>query len=287
MLRVTLAAPEPISDALLAIVGDVDVHAGPASFGHVAHALVEHDDPEALRAKLRDASQNAAVGVIDGALAEEHAQILMLDVDSTLTTTEAIDLLAEHAGRGDEVAAITEAAMRGELDFEQSLRQRVATLKGLPTSIFDEVQPRMTLSPGAQDLLEICRRRGVKVGVTSGGFNQLVGPLAEQLRLDFFHANELETVVRDGQEQLTGGVIGTIVDRAQKSRDLREFAARFDVPLSHAVAVGDGANDLTMLATAALGIAYCAKPTPAAQADVAIPFPRLDAVAAFAFPDHA
>src|SRR5699024_5133011 len=124
--------------------------------------FTEHDDPEQLRAQLRGAAEGVAVAVIDGALATEDARLILLDVDSTLTTTEAVDLLAEHAGMGDEVAAITEAAMRGELDFEQSLRRRVATLKGLPTSVFEEVYPRMTLSPGALELIATAKSRGAR-----------------------------------------------------------------------------------------------------------------------------
>lgn len=285
-IRVTFASPAPVPSELVERAAPTRVHEHEAHFGHVVHVLTEHDDPEALRAELRgSADDDVAVGVVDGALAHEHARLLLLDVDSTLTTTEAIDLLAEHAGKGDEVGAITEAAMRGELDFAQSLRRRVSTLEGLPASIFDDVYPRMTLSPGARELVATARARGARVGITSGGFTQLVGPLAEELGLDFSHANRLETVRRDGAELLTGRVVGDIVDRDQKSRDLLEFARNSDVPLTHTVAVGDGANDLRMLATAALGIAYRAKPVAALRADVSIGFPRLDAVAAFAFPE--
>lgn len=283
-IRVTFVSTVAIPAALIDLAHPEDLVTATGSFGHVAHARTAHDDPEALRATLREAAGDVAVGVIDGPLATDDARLLLCDVDSTVTTSEAIDLLAEHAGKGDEVAAITEAAMRGELDFEQSLRQRVATLRGLPTSVFADVYPRMTLSEGARELFATAQARGAKVGVTSGGFTHLVGPLAEELGLDFHHANQLGTVRRDGGEYLTGEVLGTVVDRAQKSVDLRAFAARHDVPLTHTVAVGDGANDLTMLATAALGIAYRAKPVAAMQADVSIGFPRLDAVAAFAFP---
>lgn len=286
-IRVTFASPDPIPAELVDLATPSQVAHGEAGFGHVVHAFTDHDDAEALRAGLREAAGEVAVGVIDGALATDDARLILCDVDSTITTTEAIDLLAEHAGKGAEVAAITEAAMRGELDFEQSLRQRVATLKGLPTTVFADVYPKMTLSPGARDLVATAQEGGARIGVTSGGFTQLVGPLAEELGLDFHHANELGTVVRDGTEFLTGEVVGTVVDRAQKSVDLRAFAARHDVPLTHTVAVGDGANDLTMLATSALGIAYRAKPITAMQADVSVAFARLDAVAAFAFPSKA
>lgn len=283
--RVTLASPAPIPDGVFSDLAPAALRVTEAPFGHVAHALLECDDPESLRSRLcAVAGPEVAVGVVDGELATLDAGLVMCDVDSTFTTTEAIDLLAEHAGKGAEVAAITEAAMRGELDFAESLRRRVATLKGLPTTVFDEVFPRMTLTPGARELVASVHERGARIGVTSGGFTQLVGPLADEVGLDFFSANLLGTVRRDGREYLTGEVVGDVVDRRQKSLDLRAFAARAEVPLSRTVAVGDGANDLTMLATAALGIAFCAKPVTAAQADVHVGFARLDAVAAFAFP---
>ena len=249
----------------------------PRPFGHVASTVVETDDPEQLRLRLLEV---ASGGVVTGPLAEEPARLVMMDVDSTLTTTEAIDLLAEHAGTGELVASITERAMRGELDFAESLRERVATLQGLPVRVFDEVLPRITLSPGARELVAALHGAGVRVGVTSGGFTALVAPLAEELGLDFFNANELE--IRD--RALTGRVIGTVVDLDQKARDLTRFAATSQVPLEHAVAVGDGANDLGMLAAAGLGVAYRAKPVTAARADAVINFPRLDAVTALALP---
>lgn len=284
-IRVTFASDSPIPDDLVARCAPTRIVAAEAAFGHVVHAFADSDDPEALRAELRATADGVAVGVIDGALVACDAGIVMCDVDSTFTTTEAVDLLAEHAGRGDEVGAITEQAMRGELDFEQSLRQRVATLKGLPTTVFDEVYPLMRPTPGARELVDIAHARGARVGVTSGGFTQLVSRLADDFGLDFFAANQLQTTRRDGVEYLTGEVEGRIVDRLHKSLDLRELAAAHDVPLERTVAAGDGANDLTMLATAGLGVAFCAKPVTAAQADVAVDFPRLDAVAAFAFPE--
>lgn len=243
-----------------------------APFGAMATIDTDSDDPEGLRTTLL--AEGISGGVITGSLAEAPAGLVLCDVDSTLTTTEAIDLIAEHAGTAEEVAAITEQAMRGELDFEASLRQRVATLAGVPVSVMDEVLPRMTLSPGARELVSALQGAGVLVGVTSGGFTCLVGPLAEQLGLDFFNANQLE--VRDGL--LTGRVTGPVVDRQQKARDLMAFASRSGVPLESTVAVGDGANDLAMLAAAGLGVAYCAKPVTAVQADAVISFPRLDAV---------
>ena len=255
-------------------------------YGFVISVLCEHEDPDTLRHELRqlwrDTASNIAVAVITGPLATAPAGLILLDVDSTFTSTEAVDILAEYAGVGESVSAITERAMRGEMDFTESLNQRVATLAGLPTSVLAEVGRRMTLSPGATALVAAAHAVGTRVGVTSGGFTQLVGPMAERHGLDFWNANELGTHVVDGEERLTGEVVGTIVDRDQKARDLAQFAAAHGVDLSLTVAVGDGANDLAMLNAAGLGVAYCAKPVTARRADVAIGFPRLDAVAAFA-----
>lgn len=282
-IRVVLVSPEPIMAELVALVPDPGERlADTTAYGHVVSVLCDHADPAALRRELQQSGPGVAVATITGDLVHAPAGLILLDVDSTFTTTEAVDLLAEYAGAGEKVAAITERAMRGEMDFTQSLRKRVATLKGLPSSVLDEVGPRMTLSPGAEELVAAAHAVGTLVGLTSGGFTQLVGPLAQRHGLDFFNANELGTRIVDGVEQLTGEVVGPIVDRDQKARDLACFAAEHGVNLSLTVAVGDGANDLAMLAAAGLGVAYCAKPLTAEQADVSIHFPRLDAVAAFA-----
>jgi len=288
MIRVTLVSPDaPVPHSLLAMVDRATtaprMTGGRLEYGHVAQVLASCDDPDGLRVALRREAGAVAVAVVGEPLASAPARLLLLDVDSTLTTTEAIDLLAEHAGAARRVAAITERAMRGELDFAASLKERVATLAGLPTTILDEVAPLMTLSPGAENLIAAAKAAGAKIGVTSGGFTHLVAPLATRLGLDFFNANLLETEVADGTEQLTGRVTGIVVDRRQKAKDLRRFAAEHAVDLALTVAVGDGANDLDMLAAAGLGIAYCAKPVTAEAADVAVAFPRLDAVAPLAF----
>lgn len=288
MIRVTLVSPDsPVPLSLLAIIDHATtaprMTGGRLEYGHVTQVLAECADPDALRTALRRDADGIAVAVVDEPLASAPARLLMLDVDSTLTTTEAIDLLAEHAGAAGQVAAITERAMRGELDFAASLRERVATLAGLPTAIFDEVAPLMTLSPGAENLIAAAKAAGAKVGVTSGGFTPLVAPLAERLGLDFFHANLLETETAGGTQRLTGRLTGIVVDRAQKAKDLRRFAAEHSIDLALSVAVGDGANDLDMLAAAGLGIAYCAKPVTAAAAGAAVPFPRLDAIVPLAF----
>lgn len=283
-IRVTFAAPGPIPESLVAVVPPTDrVTSDETNYGQRINLFTSHDDPALLRNALRADAGDVAVAVIAGPLAQESARLLLMDVDSTLTTTEAIDLLAAHAGVGDAVADITERAMRGELDFGQSLHERVSTLAGLPTSIFAEVAPAMTLSSGAAELISAAKAAGALVGVTSGGFVQLVQPLADHLGLDFYNANLLETEIVAGVEHLTGRVTGPIVDRDQKARDLLRFAHANGVDPALTVAVGDGANDLGMFDAAGLSVAFCAKPVTAAAADVAVGFPRLDAVSAFAF----
>ena len=196
-----------------------------------------------------------------------------MDVDSTLITAEVIDLLAARAGSADEVAAITDRAMHGELDFATSLHERVATLAGLPAGALDEVRESLVLTAGARELVVGLAERGWPLGLVSGGFGEVVGPLAASLGIERWEANGLEVV--DGR--LTGRVRGPVVDRAAKAAALRRWADELRVPLSHAVAIGDGANDLEMLAEAGLGIAFNAKPAVRARADVAVDG-RLDAI---------
>ncbi|UOQ89227.1 phosphoserine phosphatase SerB [Agromyces endophyticus] len=202
--------------------------------------------------------------------------LVVLDADSTLIREEAIELLAEAAGSLEHVAAVTERAMRGELDFAASLRERVATLAGIETAVFDEVRARMTPTPGVQELIDGVHAAGGRVGVVSGGFHELLDPLAERLGLDFCRANRLDV---DGG-RLTGRVDGPIVDAEAKRTALEEWAAASGIPIARTVAVGDGANDLRMLDRAALGVAFCAKPIVRAQADVAIDRPDLAQVLA-------
>ncbi|MDR6907282.1 phosphoserine phosphatase [Agromyces sp. 3263] len=200
--------------------------------------------------------------------------LVVLDADSTLIREEAIELLADAAGSLALVAEVTERAMRGELDFAASLRERVATLAGLDLSVFAEARARMTPTPGVQELIDGVHAAGGRVGVVSGGFHELLDPLAERLGLDFCRANRLEV---DGG-CLTGRVDGAIVDAHGKAAALEEWAAASGIRLDRTIAVGDGANDLEMLRTARLGVAFCAKPVVRERADVAIDAPDLSAV---------
>lgn len=206
---------------------------------------------------------------------DARRRLLVLDVDSTLITAEVIELLAVRAGAREEVAAITDRAMRGEIDFTRSLHERVATLAGLSARVFDDVLAEIRLAPGADALLAAARERGWVVGLVSGGFLEVVGPLAARLGLDpaYVRANRLEVAAG----RLTGRVLGEVVDRVAKARALREYAAAAGIDLADTVAVGDGANDLDMLAAAGLGVAYDAKPVVVAAADAHIEG-RLDAL---------
>lgn len=192
--------------------------------------------------------------------------LVVLDMDSTFIQEEVIDLLAAHAGVGAEVAAITEQSMRGELDFQDSLRLRVALLQGLPEEIFENVRSEITLSMGARRMVDVLHGRGDLVAVVSGGFENIISPILEAVGVDYFRANSLE--VESGI--LTGRTIGPIIDRAAKATFLQELAGELSIPLANTVAVGDGANDLGMMAVAGLSIAFNAKPVVLAGATASI-----------------
>ena len=201
-------------------------------------------------------------------------RLVQLDVDSTFIQQEAIELLAAKAGVLKAVSQITDAAMRGELDFAQSLVARVQLLAGLPVSVIAEVRSEITLTIGAAELVSLLHEKRHCVALVSGGFTNILQPIVDEMKIDFFRANTLEVV--DGL--LTGRVIGDIVDRAAKATALREFAQACHVQLADTVAIGDGANDLDMMAIAGLSIAFNAKPLVAAAADVQINEPSLASV---------
>jgi len=214
------------------------------------------------------------VAVSPGGLARMGRRLVVMDVDSTLIRQEVIELLAAHAGREAEVAAVTERAMHGELDFAASLRERVACLEGLSVDVLAEVREAVELTPGARTLVRTLHRLGFTLALVSGGFLEVVGPLAADLGIAHARANRLQVV----HGRFTGRLLGPVVDRAAKARALREFAAAEDLPLHRTVAIGDGANDLDMIDAAGLGIAFNAKPVVRAQADAAVSVPYLDAV---------
>ncbi|ROR93338.1 phosphoserine phosphatase [Salana multivorans] len=194
-------------------------------------------------------------------------RLVVMDVDSTFITAEVIELIAERAGTRELVAAVTEAAMRGELDFAQSLRERVATLRGVPESVLTEIADEVEVSPGVPELVAFLAERDWPLALVSGGFIEVVAVLARRWHVAHARANVLEV---DDAGLLTGRVTGPIIDRAAKEAALREFAALEGVAMRDTVAIGDGANDLDMLAAAGLGIAFRAKPVVAAAADHAV-----------------
>lgn len=218
--------------------------------------------------------ENLDISVERAGLMRRAKRIVLLDMDSTLIREEVIDLLARKAGVEESVAAITQSAMRGELDFSQSLAARVQQLAGLAESAIAEVAREITLTPGARTLIRTLHRLGHKVGVVSGGFLNVIEPLLQELQIDFYQANTLE--IQNGH--LTGRTVGPVIDRAAKADALREFAQRENVALSQTVAIGDGANDLDMIEAAGLGIAFNAKPAVQAAADSAVNSPYLDSV---------
>ncbi|MBU9764371.1 phosphoserine phosphatase SerB [Mycobacterium sp. TNTM28] len=220
------------------------------------------------------ADEGVDIALEDYSLARRAKRLIVFDVDSTLIQGEVIEMLAARAGMEAQVAAVTEAAMRGELDFAESLHRRVATLAGLPATVLDDVAEQVELTPGARTTIRTLRRLGFHCGVVSGGFRQVIEPLAHELMLDYVAANELEVV--DGK--LTGRVIGQIIDRPGKAKALRDFAQQVGVPMEQTVAVGDGANDIDMLAAAGLGVAFNAKPALREVADASLSHPYLDTV---------
>ena len=238
--------------------------------------IVAGGDTVRLRAELAQeaVTQKVDVAVEVASLYRRARRLVVMDVDSTLVQGEVIEMLAAEAGCEAEVARVTRAAMAGELDFEASLRARVALLEGLPVAAVDRVRAAVQLTPGARTLVRTLKRLGYAVGIVSGGFTAVTDDLAAELGLDHALANVLE--VAGGQ--LTGRVVGAVVDRAGKAEALRRFAALEGLTMAQTVAIGDGANDLDMLAAAGLGIAFNAKPIVRDAAHAALSTPYLDTV---------
>jgi phosphoserine phosphatase len=283
-LHVTILGRPLTPAALAAIAGRVAAHgANIDRIERLAHhpvTCIEMDvsgaDPDGLRTALASAAaeQHVDVAVQRGGLARRAKRLIVMDVDSTLIQGEVIEFIAEHAGLAGKVAEITEAAMRGELDFEGALRERVAMLAGLDESVLAKVRDRIEFSPGVRTLVRTLKRLDYKFAIVSGGFTQITEALAADLGIDYMAANVLEVV--DGK--LTGRLVGPIIDRAGKAEALRRFADAAGVPVSQTVAIGDGANDLDMLAAAGLGIAYNAKPVVREAADTAVNVPHMDTI---------
>ncbi|WP_026918286.1 phosphoserine phosphatase SerB [Gordonia shandongensis] len=272
---------EAVASAIAARGGNIDSIRGVADYPLTGlELMVSVRDTADADGALRKALVGVAatypidVAVERGGLARRAKRVIVFDVDSTLIQGEVIEMLAAEAGRESEVAAVTEAAMRGELDFAESLHERVKALAGLDASVIDRVAGSLELTPGARTTIRTLHRLGFHCGVVSGGFRQVIDPLAGELDLDFVRANTLEIV--DGV--LTGRVIGEVVDRPGKARALAAFAEQVGVPMEQTVAVGDGANDIDMLTAAGLGIAFNAKPALREVADTTLDYPYLDAV---------
>ena len=283
-LHVTVLGSPLQPDAVAAVAGRIA--ASGANIDRISRlasdpvTCIELDVSGAEAGPLRTALAQVAadsgvdVAVQRGGLHRRAMRLIVMDVDSTLIQEEVIDLLAERAGCADEVAKITESAMRGELDFAASLRERTALLAGLDVSILDTVRSSLRLTPGARTLIRTLKRLGYKCGIVSGGFTAVIEPLAASLGIDYVAANTLEIV----NARLTGRVLDPVIDRDGKTEALRTFARAAGVPLSQTVAVGDGANDLGMIAAAGLGVAFNAKPLVRDAADTALNVPYLDSI---------
>lgn len=273
----TPMALSAVADAISDSSGNIDRIVRLATQPVTAYDLVVIvDDPDAMRTALVSVAREHAIDIavqVNG-LERRAKRLVVMDVDSTLIADEVIELLADEAGCRAEVEAVTTAAMAGELDFETSLRERVRRLAGLDVAALDRAAARIRLTQGARTFVSTLQRMGFSVAVVSGGFTAFTDRLKADLGLDHAYANTLEIV--DGR--LTGEVVGPVVDRARKAELLREIAAAEGILPSQAVAIGDGANDLDMLAASGLGIAFNAKPAVRARAHTTISVPRLDVI---------
>ncbi len=233
-------------------------------------------DPDELQAHLAAVAfeQGVDIAVQENGIQRHAQRLVVMDVDSTLIQGEVIEMIAAHAGFEAEVAAITESAMNGEIDFRESLTARVKLLEGVDESALATVYDALVYAPGARTMIRTLKRLGYRFALVSGGFTQIIERIAEELGVDYFAANELEVV--DGK--LTGRIVGDVVDRAGKAEALRRFADEARIPVRNTVAIGDGANDLDMLAASGLGIAFNAKPVVRDQARTSVNVPYLDAI---------
>lgn len=243
-----------------------------SAFEFVVSGSSQHQIQSALAAISADLGVDIAVQ--PGGLMRWAKKLVLMDVDSTLIQQEVIELLAAKAGVEPQVREITQAAMRGELDFAQSLKARVALLQGLPASVIDEVREEITLTPGARTLVRTLQRLGHTVAVVTGGFIEVIEPLLNELGIELYRANSLE--ISDGI--LTGKTTGAVIDRPAKAVALQDFARLAGVDMDQTIAIGDGANDLDMITAAGLGIAFNAKPAVRAAADSTVNQPYLDSV---------
>jgi len=252
------------------------------SEGRTSYACVELSvrgqprDEAAMRAALLEVTHEHDVDVAFQAddIFRRNRRLVAFDMDSTLIQAEVIDELARAAGRGGEVAAITERAMRGELDFKQSLQLRLRHIAGLDAAVLDEIAERLPLTEGVERLIGVLRKIGFKIAILSGGFSYFGNHLAERLGIDYVHANELE--IQGGK--LTGNIVGPIIDGPRKAELLRAIAAKENISLQQVIAVGDGANDLPMLSIAGLGVAFRAKPIVRQSARHALTAAGLDGI---------
>ncbi len=284
LLHVVVLSPklEPgsiakVAQNINALQGNIEAITRTASYPVTAiEFLISGADEKSLRNSLARVALETGldIAVQQGGLMRHARKLVLLDVDSTLIQQEVIELLAAKAGVGDEVIAITQSAMRGELDFEQSLIARVSLLADLPETVIAQVQQEILLTPGARTLIRTLQRLGHTVCVVSGGFHNVIDPLMRELNISHYRANTLEIV--DGK--LTGKVLGPIIDRAAKAQALRDFAQLENINIEQTIAIGDGANDLDMIAAAGLGIAFNAKPAVKAAADSSVSAPYLDSV---------